>query len=177
MKYRWDYCSPLGKITMASSETALIGVWFEGQKYFGSTLAKESKEVASPILIKTKEWLDQYFEGECPNWRPRLEWYASPFQEEVWNILLKIPYGMTRTYGEVAKEIAKKRGVSSISPQAVGAAVGHNPISIIVPCHRVVGKNGSLTGYAGGLDKKIALLNIEKVDGNAFFVPHRGSAL
>lgn len=177
MNYRWNYYSPLGTITMASSETALTGVWFEGQKYFGSTLEKQSKEVEVPILIKTKEWLDQYFKGECPNWRPKLEWSASSFQEEVWSILLKIPYGMTRTYGEIAKEIAKKRGVKSISPQAVGAAVGHNPISIIVPCHRVVGKNGNLTGYAGGLDKKIALLSIENIDGNAFFVPHKGSAL
>ena len=130
-----------------------------------------------PVFGKTKKWLDLYFAGRVPDFLPPLSLHSSPFRESVWKILLTIPYGHTMTYGEIASALAREKKISRMSAQAVGGAVGHNPISIIIPCHRVVGTNGSLTGYACGIDKKIALLKLEGVDMDGLFVPKKGTAL
>lgn len=161
MKYINSYHSPLGKMTMASDGEKLTGLWFDDQKYFALHLSADAVCIDLPVFDKTKLWLDAYFKGEKPDFLPPIYLKGTDFQCEVWDILLKIPYGSVITYGDIAKEIAEKRGLSRMSAQAVGGAVGHNPISIIVPCHRVVGTNGSLTGYAGGLDKKAYLLKLE----------------
>lgn len=177
MTYICKYQSPLGGITMASDGGALTGLWFDGQKYFGDTLSKQYEEKTLPIFDEAKQWLDLYFQGKVPDFTPQLLFETTPFRREVWEIMLSIPYGQTMTYGEIADRIAKKKNISKMSAQAVGGAVGHNSISLIVPCHRVVGSNGSLTGYAGGLDKKIKLLTLEKADISKFFIPKRGTAL
>lgn len=162
MDYIYNYNSPLGKIIIASDENAVIGLWFEGQKHFGKGLTEEYQQKALPIFEQTVNWLDIYFSGKAPDFTPKLSIRGSEFGKAVCKIMLSIPYGETITYGEIAAEIAKQRGLASMSAQAVGGAVGRNPISIIIPCHRVVGTNGSLTGYAGGLDKKKKLLILEK---------------
>lgn len=177
MQYISHYQSPVGNILLAADEIGLTGLWFEGQKYFALYLDKEHEEKELPIFEQTKRWLDVYFSGKEPDFSVPLHFTGTDFQNEVWEILYSIPYGTTMTYGEIAKQIAAKRGLKRMSAQAVGGAVGHNEISIIVPCHRVVGSNGSLTGYAGGLDKKIWLLTLEKVDMQSFFVPKKGTAL
>lgn len=177
MQYTSHYQSPVGNILLAADEIGLTGLWFEGQKYFALYLDKEHEEKELPIFKQTKRWLDVYFSGKEPDFSVPLHFTGTDFQNEVWEILYSIPYGTTMTYGEIAKQIAAKRGLKRMSAQAVGGAVGHNEISIIVPCHRVVGSNGSLTGYAGGLDKKIWLLTLEKVDMQSFFVPKKGTAL
>lgn len=164
MEYIYHYKSNLGGITMASDGEKLIGLWFDGQKYFANTLGKDCTEENLPIFKETCRWLDIYFEGKIPDFTPELSIKnATTFQKEVLDILLSIPYGETITYGEIAEKIARNRGVAKMSAQAVGGAVGHNPISIIIPCHRVIGTNGKLTGYAGGIDKKIKLLTLEKI--------------
>lgn len=168
MTYIYRYNSPIGSITLASRNDALIGLWFDGQKYFGSTLAGQYEEKELPVFIETVQWLDTYFNGKVPDLIPPLLLETTPFRKAVWEILLSIPYGQTITYGEIAGKIAKQEGLPSMSAQAVGGAVGHNPISIIIPCHRVIGADGSLTGYAGGIDKKIKLLTLEKADINLF---------
>ena len=155
------YDSPLGRIRMAADEIGLTGLWFEGSKYDADRLPNEYLEQETEILSAGKHWLDQYFCGQKPGFLPPLHPKGSAFQMTVWDILLKIPYGETVSYGEIARQIAEKRGISRMSAQAVGGAVGRNPIAIIIPCHRVVGADGSLTGYAGGLDKKIKLLELE----------------
>lgn len=163
MIYTTYYNSPIGKLLLASKENKLIGLWTEGQKYYLSGIEDEiTKNDDEKILIETKKWLDRYFNGEkpCPN-ELDLAPIGSKFRKNVWDILCKIPYGKVITYNDIAKEIAKKRKINKMSAQAVGGAVGHNPISIIIPCHRVIGTNGSLTGYAGGLDKKEYLLKLE----------------
>ena len=166
------YDSPLGMICMAADEGALKGVWFEEQKYFASGLkADETEERETPVLKQTKEWLDFYFEGKEPQFLPPLAPEGSEFRKEVWRILLTIPYGQTMTYGEIGRRIAELTGKKTMSAQAVGGAVGHNPISILIPCHRVVGTGGSLTGYAGGIEKKIGLLKLEKTDMSGMFAP------
>lgn len=158
------YESLLGLITLCEDGKALCGVWFEGQKYFGMPFAKsESLDTfgESDILLSASQWLDAYFEGKNPSVsHVPLAFYGSEFQKAVWNELVAIPYGKTVTYGDIAKAVEAKtnKRVASI---AVGGAVGHNPISIIVPCHRVLGSNGKLTGYAGGLKRKSWLLNHE----------------
>lgn len=162
MQYISKYQSPLGDITMASNGEALIGLWIDGQKYFEDDLCKKTEEKELPVFEQTKRWLDCYFQGKEPDFTPPLLLNGTPFRLSVWEILLQIPYGQTITYGDIADLIADKTGMKKMSAQAVGGAVGHNPISIIVPCHRVIGKNGSLTGYAGGIDKKAKLLEIEK---------------
>lgn len=162
MDYIYNYNSPLGKIIIASDENAVIGLWFEGQKHFGKGLTEEYQQKALPIFEQTVNWLDIYFSGKAPDFTPKLSIRGSEFGKAVCKIMMNIPYGETITYGELAAEIAKKRDLGSMSAQAVGGAVGRNPISIIIPCHRVVGTNGSLTGYAGGLDKKKKLLVLEK---------------
>ena len=159
MVYTCTYKSPLGNILLAADEIGLTGLWFEGQKYFANTLPKEQISKETPILTETKRWLDLYFSGEKPAFTPPLHPAGSDFRQAVWQILLQIPYGETMTYGEIAREMAKIQHVSHMSAQAVGGAVGHNIISIIIPCHRVVGTNGSLTGYAGGIDKKLHYWN------------------
>ena len=165
MQYVSHYTSPLGEILLAADEVGLTGLWFEGQKYFARTLDENAVENELPVFDETKRWLDIYFSGREPEFTVPIHFIGTAFQNEVWEILCAIPYGKTTTYGEIGKQIAAKRGLASMSAQAVGGAVGHNPISILVPCHRVVGTNGSLTGYAGGLEKKSALLALEKAEG------------
>ncbi|SFG62384.1 methylated-DNA--[protein]-cysteine S-methyltransferase [Prevotella sp. KH2C16] len=163
MDYTAHYQSPLGGITMASDGRFLTGLWFDGQKYFGSTLGQDHEERDLPVFRQTAEWLDIYFSGREPGFRPQLCRMGTEFRREVWNILLTVPYGQTITYAEIARRMAESRGLPHLSAQAVGGAVGHNPVSILVPCHRVVGSDGSLTGYAGGLDRKRSLLRLEGV--------------
>ena len=164
MIYICKYESPIGSLTAASNGIALTGLWFDGQKYFGSTLTEQYEERELPVFAKTRDWLDLYFYGENPDFMPPLAVAGSEFRKAVWHILQQIPYGQTTTYGEIAKKMAKQMGTARMSAQAVGSAVGRNPISILIPCHRVVGSNGSLTGYAGGIEKKAALLELEHVD-------------
>lgn len=162
MEYTHHYDSPLGGITLASDGEALTGLWFDGQKYFGEALEKEHEQKDLPVFELADKWLDIYFSGKAPDFTPPLFMKATPFRKAVWEILLTIPYGKTMTYGEIADKIAKQKGLPHMSAQAVGGAVGHNAISLIIPCHRVVGTNGSLTGYAGGIDKKRKLLIMER---------------
>ena len=176
MHYTTTYQSPLGGITLAADGEALTGLWFEGQKYFALYLDKEHEEKDLPVFEQTKQWLDIYFSGRNPDFTPPMHFTGSDFQNEVWAILAAIPYGKTRTYGDIAREMAAKRGLSRMSAQAVGGAVGKNEISIIVPCHRVVGTNGSLTGHAGGIHKKIELLRLEGALKDEYFVPRHSTA-
>lgn len=155
------YDSPLGGILLAADETGLTGLWFDGQKFFAHDLPAGRVEQNTPALSEVKRWLDIYFTGKEPDFMPPLHPIGSAFRRSVWDILLRIPYGQTTTYGEIARQLAEKQGRPRIAAQAVGGAVGHNKISIIIPCHRVVGTNGSLTGYAGGIEKKAALLRLE----------------
>ena len=177
MEYTHHYESPLGGITLASNGEALIGLWFDGQKYFADALEKEHEEKLLPIFEEVERWLDIYFSGKAPDFTPPLSMKTTEFRKTVWEIMLTIPYGQTMTYGEIAERVAKEKGISRMSAQAVGGAVGHNSISLIIPCHRVVGTNGSLTGYAGGIDKKVKLLTMENVDMSEFFIPTKGTAL
>lgn len=177
MQYISHYRSPLGDILLAADQSCLTGLWFEGQKYFALHLDKEREEKEIPVFEKTKQWLDLYFSGKEPDFTVPLRFIGTDFQKEVWEILCSIPYGQTMTYGEIAGKLAEKRGKKSMSAQAVGGAVGHNKISILVPCHRVVGSDGSLTGYAGGIEKKVKLLTLEKADMKSFFLPKKGTAL
>lgn len=177
MIYTYHYNSPLGGITLSSSGTELTGLWFDGQKYFGDTLGEKYEEKSLPIFEQTARWLDSYFSGKAPDFTPPLCMKTTPFRKAVWEIMLAIPFGKTMTYGEIADRIAKQKGLSKMSAQAVGGAVGHNSISLIIPCHRVVGTSGSLTGYAGGIEKKVQLLTLEKADMSSFFVPKKGTAL
>ncbi len=171
------YDSPLGGILLAADETGLTGLWFDGQKFFARDLPVERVEQNTPALSEVKRWLDIYFTGKEPDFMPPLHPIGSSFRRSVWDILLRIPYGQTTTYGEIARQLAEKQGRPRIAAQAVGGAVGHNKISIIIPCHRVVGTNGSLTGYAGGIDKKVKLLEWEHTDMTGLFVPREGTAL
>ena len=185
MQYTNQYVSPLGNILLAADEDGLTGLWFEGQKYYGNSHKiynenhpdSDSQDGNISVFTKTKAWLNIYFSGREPDFCPPLHMTGTPFQIAVWKILQKIPYGETTTYGEIAREIAAQKGISRMSAQAVGGAVGHNKISIMVPCHRVVGSSGSLTGYAGGIDRKVKLLTLEKADMSAYFVPREGTAL
>ena len=177
MVYTCKYKSLIGDILLAADEIGLTGLWFEGQKYFANTLPEDYVPQETKILTEAKKWLDVYFSGEEPKFTPPLHPTSSVFRQEVWKILLQIPYGQTITYGEIARRIAVMKNTSHMSAQAVGGAVGHNEISIIIPCHRVVGTNGSLTGYAGGIDKKISLLKLEHTDMSCLFIPKKGTAL
>lgn len=159
MIYAKSTPSPLGRITIASDGEALVGLWLEGQKYFAGAVGEMTEKEDLPVFDRTEDWLNRYFAGSAPDSKELpLAPMGSPFRQAVWNLLLRIPYGRVTTYGEIAKALGCK------SAQAVGGAVGHNPISIIIPCHRVVGSSGQLTGYAGGLDKKGYLLELEKAD-------------
>ena len=177
MQYTHSYDSPLGRILLASNGTALTGLWFYGQKYFAAMLDKQHEEKVLPVFEQTSSWLDIYFGGKKPDFTPPLAPVGSEFRWEVWELLLSIPYGKTVTYAGLASAIAEKRGLAHMSAQAIGGAIGHNPISIIIPCHRVVGSDGSLTGYAGGIDRKIKLLSLEGVDMSGSYVPTKGTAL
>ena len=177
MDYTHHYDSPLGGITLASNGDALIGLWFDGQKYFADTLDRKFEEKALPVFDEADRWLDIYFGGKAPDFTPKLNMRTTAFRKSVWDILLTIPYGQTMTYGQIAEIIAARSGLQRMSAQAVGGAVGHNSISLIIPCHRVVGTNGSLTGYAGGIDKKVRLLQMEQADMGRFFIPKKGTAL
>lgn len=161
MTYINHYHSPLGGITVSSNGSEITGLWFDGQKYFGDTLPEDYEERNLPVFEETKRWLDIYFGGKAPDFTPPLKMETTSFRKAVWEIMLTIPFGRTMTYGEIADSIARQRGIKKMSPQAVGGAVGHNSISLIIPCHRVVGTNGSLTGYAGGIEKKVWLLAME----------------
>ncbi len=176
MTFIQHYDSPLGGILLAADEVGLTGLWFDGQKYFACDLPAERVERDTPALLEAKRWLDIYFTGREPEFIPPLHPIGSAFRRSVWELLLQIPYGQTAAYGEIAGRLAAKTG-RRMSAQAVGGAVGHNEISIIIPCHRVVGANGSLTGYAGGIDKKVKLLELEHADMSGFFIPKKGTAL
>ena len=177
MTFLTHYDSPLGGVLLAADEIGLTGLWFEGQKYFADNLPAERAERETETLALVKRWLDIYFAGKEPDFMPLLHPVGSPFRRAVWELLLEIPYGQTATYGELSRRLAAKMGIAHMSAQAVGGAVGHNGISIIIPCHRVVGTGGSLTGYAGGVDKKVKLLELERADMHGFFVPKMGTAL
>ena len=172
MTYTMHYDSPIGGILLSADEIGLTGLWFDGAKYFAKNLPETRAERQTQVLSEAARWLNVYFSGKEPDFTPPLNPIGSPFQRAVWKLLLEIPYGKTATYGALAKEIGGK-----MSAQAVGGAVGHNPISIIIPCHRVVGSDGSLTGYAGGVDKKYHLLALEGAEMNAFYIPKKGTAL
>ena len=204
MIYTMQYESPLGPIVVSCDDDAITGLWFEGQKYFGSTLPAESlpKESPSPgpatstpspeatptqapatpqslhpLLAEATRWLDIYFSGRQPDFTPPLRLPSTPFRALVSEIMLEIPFGTTTTtYAAIAAEVARRQGRSSSSAQAVGGAVAHNPISLIIPCHRVVATSGSLTGYAGGLRRKIALLTLEGTDTTGLFTPRHSTA-
>lgn len=163
--------SPLGDVLLAADEIGLTGLWLDGGAHAADDLPANHTEAETPALIEAKRWLDVYFSGKEPDFLPPLHPIGSPFRQAVWEILLGIPYGKTVTYGDIAKQLAERMGVANMSAQAVGGAVGHNGIPIIIPCHRVVGANGNLTGYAGGIDRKIKLLEREGVDMRGFYVP------
>ena len=177
MMFTAHYQSPLGEILLAADEVGLTGLWFDRAKYYAEGLAPQSTERATPPLPEAKRWLDVYFRGQEPNFTPPLHPIGSPFRQVVWALLLQIPYGQTTTYGALAKQLAAMHGLPRMSAQAVGGAVGHNEISILIPCHRVVGTNGSLTGYAGGIDKKAKLLTLEKIRMEHLFPPTNYSLL
>lgn len=152
--------TPLGPVTLASDGNALTGLWFNGQKHFGTGLEPEPVERDLPVFRETERWLEEYFTGAAPERAPRIDPKGTPFQKAVWNALLAIPYGETRTYGQLARYLSERSG-KNVSARAVGAAAGRNPVSLIVPCHRLVGADGNLTGYAGGLERKRRLLELE----------------
>ena len=177
MTYIQHYDSPLGGILLAADDIGLTGLWFDGEKYFADHLPADHTQRETPILAEAKRWLDIYFSGSKPDFLPPLHPIGSAFRQAVWDILLQIPYGLTTTYGEIARQLAAQAGLPRMSAQAVGGAVGPNEISILIPCHRVVGTSGSLTGYAGGIDKKVKLLELEHADMTSLFVPKKGTAL
>lgn len=160
MLYTSHYASPLGGMTLVSDGTALVGLYFDGQKYAAEGLDATRTQKNLPVFEEARRWLDVYFSGRKPDFMPALAPHGTAFQQSVWEILRTIPYGETTTYGAIARRIEQNTGCR-MSAQAVGGAVGRNPISILIPCHRVVGTNGSLTGYAGGIDKKERLLRWE----------------
>lgn len=173
MTFTQRYDSPMGGILLAADEIGLTGVWFDGQKYFARGLPEERTERNTPVLSAAKRWLDVYFTGREPDFMPPLNPIGSGFQRAVWELLLQIPYGQTTTYGALAQELAQQQGLAHMSAQAVGGAVGRNKISILIPCHRVVGTGGRLTGYAGGVDRKAGLLELEH---SGLRIPRRGTA-
>lgn len=174
MEYVSEYRSPLGKMLLAADDKGLTGAWFEGQKYFARGLDGEYEERKLPLFKEVKCWLDLYFSGQEPKFQIPIHLIGTKFQQEVWEVLCEIPYGETTTYGSIAAKIARKRGMTGMSAQAVGGAVGHNPISVLVPCHRVLGAGGSLTGYAGGVERKRKLLELEGAFSEAVQSDRRG---
>ena len=163
MIYTNHYQSPLGDILLAADDRGLTGLWFvENQKHMGLGLSPEAVERSMPVFDDAARWLDIYFSGREPDFRPSLHLTGTAFRNRVGEIMLEIPYGKTATYGDIARRLADERASRQMSCRAVGGAVGRNPISLIVPCHRVVGSDGSLTGYGGGLERKAALLRLER---------------
>lgn len=181
MQYMSYYESPLGLILLTADEVGLTGLHLEGQRHYAKILPRdllkdcraqtaggvdlgtvEDAETELPVFAAAKHWLDQYFYGQEPKIEVPIHLVGTDFQKEVWKLLCKIPYGQTTTYGQIARQIARQRGIKTMSAQAVGGAVGHNPIAILVPCHRVIGADGSLTGYDGGLEKKVFMLELEE---------------
>ena len=165
--YKTSYKSPLGIIIICCDEDEkIVGLWFKNQRYFADNIdGKIIENNNLHVFIRVKAWLDKYFAGKKPDIKDiSVKFIGNEFRKSVWKILCKIPYGKVLTYGDIAKQIAKQQGIPKMSAQAIGGAVGHNPISIIVPCHRVVGKNGNLTGYAAGLNKKKKLLELEQAN-------------
>lgn len=175
MFFHYIYHSPLGEIRLLADQYALLKLSFKGQAFpelSGSMRSVSVKE--SSVLKATADWLDAYFAGKKPSISVLpLAPQGSAFRQSVWELLLQIPYGEVRTYGDIAKEIGAKRGIAKMASQAIGGAVGHNPIPIIIPCHRVIGSNGNLTGYGGGIDLKIKLLVHEGVDVTKLSMPKR----
>lgn len=162
MNFINHYESPLGKILLSSDGNFLTGLWFEGQKYFASGLDSKNQQKEIQLFKDVKKWLDVYFSKKEPDFYIPIKFSGTEFQKDVWNILRKIPYGKTTTYGQIAIQIAKEKGISKMSAQAVGNAASHNKILILVPCHRLIGKNKNLTGFSAGLEKKQKLLELEK---------------
>ena len=175
MFYSSTYSSPIGLLTLASDGTNLLGVWVEGQRYFAKTITGDMTQKDDlKLFTNTKKWLDNYFAGKQPSHaKLPLAPAGSDFRQSVWKILCEIPYAETTTYGAIARRVAKEMGRANMSSQAIGGAVGHNPITIIIPCHRVVGSDGSLTGFASGISKKIVFLELEGVDIHSFGVRHQ----
>ena len=173
MEYADHYVSPLGGITLTSDGEALTGLWFDGRKGSSGAPGDMCERTDLPVFGQTKKWLDLYFAGKDPGFTPPLRMKATPFRRAVWEIMLTIPYGQTMTYGEIAKRIARQRGIDKMSAQAVGGAAGRNPISLIVPCHRVVGAGGDPTGYGGGIEIKIKLLALEGANAEKPSVPKK----
>ena len=179
MRYKTFYDSPLGKITLQSDGKNLTALKLEKHRFMDKYKSSDMiQDHNLEIFIKTKKWLDQYFIGENPSIEQlSLKPEGTEFRKNIWKILCEIPYGKVITYGDIAKKVARERGMERMSAQAVGGAVGHNPIGIIIPCHRVVGQDGSLTGYGGGIENKVKLLELEKVDMTNLYVPTKGTAL
>ena len=171
MDHIHHYRSPLGGITLASDGQALIGLWFDGQKNFGETLAPEYTETSLPVFDRAEEWLNLYFSGKSPDFTPALLLRGTSFRKTVWEILPGIPYGQTLTYSQIAEKVAGRTETGRMSARAVGSAISHNPISLIIPCHRVMGAGGRPTGYAGGIDRKIRLLQLEQADPGRLIIP------
>ena len=162
MRYIWYYDSPVGKILMIASENAVTGIYFENQRYFPENIQDSCIEQETVILHKCTQWLQKYFQGDCSIFPYPLDPKGTQFQKRIWNILMEIPYGSTWSYAEVCARYCALYNVKTMSNQAVGSAIGHNPVSILIPCHRVIGSNGKLSGYAGGLARKKYLLELEK---------------
>lgn len=173
--YTCAYESPLGEITLACDGEAIVGLWFNEHTRHAPVLPEQTIQEETALLRDGKRWLETYFSGKNPDFLPPIRYDSTPFRKTVCDIMLTIPYGQTMTYGEIAAEVARQQGIAKMSAQAVGGAVGRNPISLMIPCHRVVGTSGSLTGYGGGMERKVKLLELEKVDMRRFFVPKKGS--
>lgn len=176
MMFACYYDSPLGKLLLTADALGLTGLYFDGEKTEPGRLPFVHTERETPLLAETKRWLDVYFSGREPDFLPPLHPAGSAFRQAVWALLLQIPYGQTTTYGAIARQLAAKQGIPKMSAQAVGGAIGHNKIAIVIPCHRVIGANGSLTGYAGGMNRKAALLELEHTDMTGLFLPKKRPA-
>ena len=170
MDYVHHYKSPLGWIAIVSDGTALVGLWFDEQRFFADSLSPDHDEKPLPVFKQAVRWLDLYFSGHDPGFVPPITLRTTEFRQSVCNIMLAIPYGRTMTYGKIAEIIAHQKDVPRMSAQAVGGAVGHNPVSLIIPCHRVIGTGSALVGYGGGLDRKAVLLELEHADLSGDFV-------
>ena len=176
MIYTASYSSPFGDMLLAQKDGALVGLWFEGQKYYGAAISESVPKDDDKTSVKVKRWLDRYFSGQKPDAAElALAPAGSDFRQAVWAVLREIPYGKTLSYGDIARTLAKRKGLARVSARAVGGAVAHNPVSVIIPCHRGVGSDGKLTGYAGGIDKKIKLLELEGIDITMFKDARRAS--
>lgn len=172
-EFYWEYVSPLGGMVLVSDGEGLVEARFLHDRFYKPQRIEHCRQQLVPVLALAVAWLDAYFAGQQPEICPALHTSGTVFQEEVWALLKELPYGALTTYKELAERLAQKRGLAKMSAQAVGGAVGHNPLALFIPCHRVVGTSGSLTGYAAGLEKKVALLRLEGVNMQDLFVPKR----